>query len=107
MTISWFRYVRHADVSKYAAEGWTYAADLGPTHGLWSVLMQWSRSGSPPGEETDQPDAAAAYIESEGRRDDQRSCEGVAGGASEVAGDHAGGSEAEGERRDDLHAAAG
>lgn len=106
MTISWFRYVRHADVHKYEAAGWTYAADLGPTHGLWSVLMQWSRSGSPPGCETDEPDAAAAYIESEGRRDDKRSCEGVAGGSSEVAGDHAGGSEAEGECRDDLHAAA-
>lgn len=47
--MSWFRYVRHADVSRREAEGWTLAGDLGPTHGYWSVLMQWSGEGDPPG----------------------------------------------------------
>jgi len=106
MTISWFRYVRHADVQKYAAEGWTYAADLGPTHGLWSVLMQWSRSGSPPVEETDLLDAAAANNESEGRGDDQRPDSGATGWASEVEGDRFPGEEVGRQRRDDLHQAA-
>ena len=106
MTISWFRYVRHADVPEYAANGWTYAADLGPTHGLWSVLMQWSRTGSPPGVETDHLDAAAADTESSCRRDGQCFGEGVACGASEERCDPADGEEVERQHRDDLHAPA-
>ncbi|MGF7053971.1 hypothetical protein GGC47_003159 [Bosea sp. OAE752] len=34
-----FRYVRHAKVDAYMRRGWMIAADLGPTHGTWSVLM--------------------------------------------------------------------
>lgn len=34
-----FRYVRHADVFSFMERGWMVAADLGPTHGQWSVLM--------------------------------------------------------------------
>ena len=39
-TIRWFSYVRHADIADRIAEGWTIAADLGPTHGAWAVLME-------------------------------------------------------------------
>lgn len=45
--IAWFRYVRHADIPAYQARGWIFAADLGPTHGQWSVLMQWTGEGDP------------------------------------------------------------
>lgn len=34
-----FRYVRHADIPAYHREGWMVVDDLGPTHGVWSVLM--------------------------------------------------------------------
>ncbi len=34
-----FRYVRHDAVASYLMRGWMIAADLGPTHGQWSVLM--------------------------------------------------------------------
>lgn len=34
-----FKYVRHPDVFAHMARGWMVTADLGPTHGLWSVLM--------------------------------------------------------------------
>lgn len=35
-----FRYVRHKDIPAYHKRGWFVAvADLGPTHGTWSVLM--------------------------------------------------------------------
>ena len=51
MTIQWFRYVRHADRAAYEAEGWIFSADLGPTHGQWSVLMEWTGVGNPPGAE--------------------------------------------------------
>lgn len=34
-----FRYVRHVDVFSFMKRGWMVAADLGPTHGQWSVLM--------------------------------------------------------------------
>ena len=46
--ISWYRYVLHADVPAYEAAGWVFAAELGPTHGLWSVLMQWTGADDPP-----------------------------------------------------------
>lgn len=45
--ISWLRYVRHADRPAYEARGWVLASDLGPTHGLWSVLMLWAGEGDP------------------------------------------------------------
>ena len=31
----------------YEAAGWVFAADLGPTHGQWSVLMEWTGIGEP------------------------------------------------------------
>lgn len=40
--ISWFRFVRHAEVALYERRGWVAAADLGPVHGAWSVLMRWT-----------------------------------------------------------------
>lgn len=43
----WYRYVRHADRAKYEALGWTFAADLGPTHGRWSSLYRWTGEGEP------------------------------------------------------------
>lgn len=45
--ISWFRYSRHADVPAFEAAGWRIASDLGPTHGAWSVLLQWIGEGEP------------------------------------------------------------
>ena len=45
--ITWFRYVRHAQRAAYEAAGWVFAADLGPTHGQWSVLMEWTGIGEP------------------------------------------------------------
>lgn len=46
--ISWFHYVRHADVPVFEREGWIVWRDLGPTHGLWSVLMKWTGEDDPP-----------------------------------------------------------
>lgn len=34
-----FRYVRIPDIEDMHKHGWMVVADLGPTHGLWSVLM--------------------------------------------------------------------
>lgn len=34
-----FRYVRWPAVDACHARGWMVVGDLGPTHGLWSVLM--------------------------------------------------------------------
>jgi len=45
--ISWYHYVRHHDRAVYEARGWKFAADLGPTHGHWSVLMRWTGDGEP------------------------------------------------------------
>lgn len=36
-----FRYVPHDHQPDYEREGWQFAADLGPTHGEYRVLMQW------------------------------------------------------------------
>lgn len=33
------RYVRYPDIDSYHRLGWMVVADLGPTHGQWSVLM--------------------------------------------------------------------
>ena len=35
-----FRYVRHEDRDAYERDGWIFAADLGPTHGHYAVLME-------------------------------------------------------------------
>lgn len=45
--ISFFRYVPHFDVPRREAEGWVFAAELGPVHGHWSVLMRWAGEGAP------------------------------------------------------------
>ncbi len=34
-----FRYVRHDQIEAFHRLGWMVSADLGPTHGAWSVLM--------------------------------------------------------------------
>lgn len=34
-----FRYVGWGAVSAHLARGWMAAADLGPSHGQWSLLM--------------------------------------------------------------------
>jgi hypothetical protein len=34
-----FRYVRHSAIDAMHATGWMVVADLGATHGQWSVLM--------------------------------------------------------------------
>jgi hypothetical protein len=34
-----FRFVRHHDVFDRFTRGWMIVADLGSTHGHWSVLM--------------------------------------------------------------------
>lgn len=44
---SWLRYARHDDVSAFIAAGWCVCADLGPTHGFYSVLMRWCGEGDP------------------------------------------------------------
>lgn len=44
-----YRYVRHGDRAAYEARGWRVAADLGATHGQWSVLMVWAGAGAPVG----------------------------------------------------------
>lgn len=41
----YYRYVRHRDIFDYEANGWRVSADLGPTHGQWSVLMIWHGVG--------------------------------------------------------------
>jgi hypothetical protein len=45
--LSYFRYVRHADVPAFAVRGWAICGDLGPVHGHWSVLMRWTGPGEP------------------------------------------------------------
>jgi hypothetical protein len=50
--VSWLRFVRDADVSKFQAAGWVLVGGpdrLGPTHGEWSCLMMWTGEGSPGG----------------------------------------------------------
>lgn len=36
-----YRYIPLGQWLLRLAEGWRFAADLGPTHGEWSVLMWW------------------------------------------------------------------
>jgi len=43
--VRWFRYVRHKERACFEAQGWVFAADLGPVHGCWSVLMELTAGG--------------------------------------------------------------
>ncbi len=45
--IEFYRHVRHSERAAYEARGWRFAADLGPVHGEWSVLMIWAGEGEP------------------------------------------------------------
>jgi hypothetical protein len=45
--VTWFRYVRHADIPDRENQGWVVVDDLGQTHGAWSVLMEWRGEGEP------------------------------------------------------------
>lgn len=36
-----YLYVTHSRRAEYELLGWIFAADLGPTHGSYSVLMEW------------------------------------------------------------------
>ena len=38
--IRWSRFVRHEARAAFEAQGWVFAADLGPVHGCYSVLME-------------------------------------------------------------------
>lgn len=49
--ISWLRYARHSDVPALEGIGWRICADLGPVHGFYAVLMQWSGPDEPPASE--------------------------------------------------------
>lgn len=42
-----FAYVRHSQLLLALTLGWVWAADLGDTHGEWSVLMRWVGTGEP------------------------------------------------------------
>jgi hypothetical protein len=46
--MKWFRYVRHHDVGRFICSGWFPVSDLGPTHGVYSILMQWGGLVEPP-----------------------------------------------------------
>lgn len=41
-----FRFVRHGEVEAYHRRGWMVVADLGATHGVWSVLCWHCECGS-------------------------------------------------------------
>jgi hypothetical protein len=41
MTGGVYRYIPHDALLARLAQGWRYAADLGPVHGEWSSLMWW------------------------------------------------------------------
>ena len=45
--ISWLRYVPYSDILYRMAQGWAPVADLGDTHGHWSVLCEWRGHGEP------------------------------------------------------------
>ena len=38
--IKTFRYVAHSQIAAFESHGWIVSADLGPTHGSYSVLME-------------------------------------------------------------------
>ena len=43
-----FRYCRYPVLLRVLALGWRYSADLGPTHGEWSCLVEWPSQGEGP-----------------------------------------------------------
>ena len=45
--ITYWKFVRHSQVAAHEALGWRVAFDLGPTHGQWSVGMEWTGEGEP------------------------------------------------------------
>lgn len=45
--IRWFKYVPHDRCAAYLVAGWVWVADLGPTHGTYSTLMEWRGGGEP------------------------------------------------------------
>lgn len=45
-----YRYVPLSKWLLWLAAGWKFAADLGPTHGEWSVLMWWCNGSCGDGE---------------------------------------------------------
>jgi hypothetical protein len=45
--MSWFRYVRHADIPALEARGWVVIRDLGLPHAAYAVLMQFTGDGEP------------------------------------------------------------
>jgi len=40
--VTFWKFVRHSQVAAHEALGWRVAFDLGPTHGQWSVGMEWT-----------------------------------------------------------------
>lgn len=52
MVIRWFKFVRYKDVEAHEALGRRVSFDLGPTHGQWSVGMEWFGTGEPVKEPT-------------------------------------------------------
>ena len=46
--MTYFRYVRHHDVERYAALVWREVDDLRPCHhDFWSTIMRWEGKGEP------------------------------------------------------------
>jgi hypothetical protein len=46
--MTYFRYVRHADVERYLKRGWVEANTLLHTHhGRHAILMRWTGQGDP------------------------------------------------------------
>ena len=45
--ITFHRYVRHADIPAFEAKGWRVECDLGPVHGVYSVMMVFTGEGDP------------------------------------------------------------
>lgn len=45
--ITFYRYVIHSQRADYEAAGWVFSAELRPTHGQYSILMEWPFAGDP------------------------------------------------------------
>jgi hypothetical protein len=43
-----FRYCPYSLLTRVLALGWVYAADLGPTHGVYSCLVEWPHAKRAP-----------------------------------------------------------
>lgn len=46
--ISFWRYVRYADIPDFELHGWRYVCPLSCHHGVWSVLMIYAGGGIGP-----------------------------------------------------------